>query len=235
MIRGRIRRLAQHWQGLRRGGKISFAQCGEDLLIAYALDSLRISAPVYLDLGAFDGKNLSNTFLFYARGHRGVCVEPNPLLCKSIQQVRPEDLCLNVGIAAGTQRTLPFYVLDPPTLSTFDEPLAQKCQAEHGHRITRTIDIPVMSVNEVLERHMERAPNVVSIDTESNDLPILNDWNFDRWRPEIFCVETLEYAPEKGGAKIEAIAQLMSARKYAVYADTYINTVFIDELAWGRC
>ena len=56
----------------------SYSQSGEDLIIRFIFESLKILKPNYLDIGAFKPFELSNTALFYENGCTGVLVEPNP-------------------------------------------------------------------------------------------------------------------------------------------------------------
>ncbi len=206
----------------------SYAQCGEDLILQFLLGILGIARPTYLDIGAHHPTRLSNTYLFYKNGSRGVCIEPNPELHAAIQRARPNDVCLNIGIGIGDARPLRFYVLDDPTLSTFS-PETVREQAAKGVRVTREMDIAQEPVGGIINKYLHPHPNLVSLDTEGFDLAILESWDFDKYRPEAFCVETLTNVGER---KIDAILQLMTARNYKVFADTYINTIFVEGTRW---
>ena len=79
------------------GGKVrgSFAQNGEDLFI---LDYFKGKVGTYIDIGASHPVRLSNTYLLYQNGWRGVNIEPIPFLFKKIQKCRPLDLNLQLAI-----------------------------------------------------------------------------------------------------------------------------------------
>jgi hypothetical protein len=72
------------------------------------------------------------------------------------------------------------------------------------------------------------------LDIEGLDYDILNDWDFEKYRPEIFCIETITYTENNTENKIDKIIDLMKLKGYRVYADTYINTIFVSENAWGQ-
>ena len=55
----------------------SYSQAGEDQLVRYLFQSMGIANPTYLDIGANHPYICSNTFLFYSRGSKGVCIEPD--------------------------------------------------------------------------------------------------------------------------------------------------------------
>ena len=48
--------------------KISFSQCGEDLIVKFIFDCLGINSPTYIDIGAHHPHYISNTALFYKNG-----------------------------------------------------------------------------------------------------------------------------------------------------------------------
>lgn len=81
-------------------GKRSFSQSGEDMVVDSILG--RPKKGFYVDIGAFHPKIFSNTYLFYKRGWRGICVEPNPEAKWKFGLVRPRDVFVNVGVSLFT-------------------------------------------------------------------------------------------------------------------------------------
>ena len=55
----------------------SYAEAGEDVIVAGILDRFHMARITYLDVGAFLPIYNNNTYLFYQKGMRGVLVEPN--------------------------------------------------------------------------------------------------------------------------------------------------------------
>ncbi len=213
----------------REDYQTSYAQCGEDLLLRCLFHLLRIQHPTYLDIGAHHPTDLSNTYLFYQTGSQGVCVEPDPTLIKAFHAKRPNDKSLNIGISSGDSGQLSFFVFDDPTLNTFSETVKVE-QIEAGRILKQTLTIPVLSINEVIREHFPLPPNFVSLDTEGMDLAILESLDFERYRPEAFCIETLTNIGER---KMTEIIDFMAAQEYIIYADTYINTIFVDRHRWA--
>lgn len=218
-----MRLLRRFWKEI---GTKSYAQCGEDLITAYLLfNVLGITCPTYLDIGAHHPYELSNTYFFYRLRCAGVCVEANPILSARIQAVRQRDVCLNVGVSGKASAPAEFYVISPSTLSTFSKP---ECDLylKNGYSLKEVIRIPRLSINEVIQEQFQTAPNFVSIDTEGLDLEILRAFNFHKFRPEVFCVETVSHTTEE---KIASIDTLMTSAGYLCYADTFINSIYVDK------
>lgn len=106
--------------------RISYSQTGEDLIVESVFTALGIPRPSYLDIGAHDPVYLSNTYIFYRKGCRGVCVEADTALHRKIARKRPGDVCLNIGIGASGEGTAPFYIMSSPTLNTFSREEAER-------------------------------------------------------------------------------------------------------------
>lgn len=209
----------------------SFAQAGEDILARNALRDLGIMRPYYLDLGAHHATWLSNTYFFYRRGGRGVRVEADPELNRRIARRRRRDVCLNVAL--GTEDgTATLHVMEANTLSTIS-PASLGEYEEMGRRERQAITVPMLSPQTLLREHCRAKPNLVSLDIEGIDLDVLQVWDFDAVRPEVFIIETLTFSDDRRAAvKRTEILDLMTSRGYMAYADTFINTVFVDERAW---
>lgn len=215
-------------------GTRSYAQIGEDLVVAQILDKvLGIKKPTYLDVGAYDPISINNTYLFYEQGCQGVLVEPNPALWDRLHKVRPRDTLLKGGIGlGGPEKEADYYVIGggPATgvLNTFSKEEADTVVAKSNGAffIQEVLKMPFLDINAVMAEHFQGAPNFVSIDTEGLDLAILKTIDFQRYRPDVFCVETMPYRSRL----IETpILDLMASKNYMVRGGSFVNTVFVDK------
>lgn len=223
-----IYRVIKKLSGAQALGKISYSQCGEDLIVRYIFDSLKVPSPVYLDIGAHHPTFLSNTFLLYEQGARGINIEPDTTLFEAFAKQRSRDINLNVGIS-DQEGELPFYVMSTPTLNTFSEADAQAAVAQGRVKIDRVLPVRVRPINVVLEENLQgKSLDFLSIDVEGLDFIILRSMDFSRWRPKVICVETITYSEANKGEKIPQISGLLQDLGYEAYADTHINTIFLD-------
>jgi FkbM family methyltransferase len=211
------------------GRRLSYAQQGEDLVLQAVFEHLGIARPRYLDIGAFHPTIGSNSFLLYVRGSRGVLVEPNPFMAELLRKARPEDVVLDVGVSVDASTSADYYMLrDRPQLNTFSREQADRYVAESGPgAIEKVVKMPLRAVNEILAEHFADAPpDLVSIDVEGLDLPLLQTLDFARHRPAVFCVETPVYGTN---TQREPTLELMRGHGYAMRAGTFVNTIFVDE------
>ncbi len=92
------------------GMRTSYSQSGEDIIICDLFVRLGIKNPSYIDIGTNDPIVLNNTYRLYKRGSKGVCIEPNPSLCKKIMERRKKDICINAGVAFDEKSEADFYL-----------------------------------------------------------------------------------------------------------------------------
>jgi FkbM family methyltransferase len=185
----------------------------EDLI----LDSyFHRSTGFYIDIGANDPVNISNTYRFYRKGWRGIAVEPNPLLHARALKIRPRDINLNVGIAA-EETTLRFYEAKIHQTSSFVE-----AQVPPEKR-ARVIDVPCYRLSTLIEKY---APNeqidFMTVDTEGMDLEVLKTFPWETKRPTIVVVET-------GPAQKKDIVSAMKYWGYTFYYYSGVNSFFMEK------
>lgn len=207
---------------------ISFSQTGEDIIMLFIFNSFKIKKITYLDIGTNHPFNLNNTYLFYLLGLNGVCVEPDPSLFEKIKKNRKRDVCINVGIGIGNQKEGQFYLMSNSVFNTFSEEEARKLEFNKDASIIKTINMPLNSINDIINSNFSTCPDIISLDVEGIDLQILQELNFSKYRPKVFCIETISYSSNLNGTKAEGILELMKQNNYRIFADTYINTIFVD-------
>ena len=217
-----------------RAKSISYSQSGEDLIVQYIFNALKINHPSYLDIGAYHPYKFSNTALFYAQGSSGVNIEPNINLHKNFKKKRKRDLNLNVGVTGNRNEKINFYVLSSATLSTFS-----KSEAEHscsiGYTVIRIDTVQVMPICEIINKYCNnKFPDFLSLDVEGLDFEILQHLDYSRDSPKVICVETLTFSEIGSGIKNLALIDFLEKKGYMVYADTNINTIFVQESIWVR-
>lgn len=206
----------------------SYAQAGEDVIVAALFEDLGVARPTFLDVGAYLPIAYNNTYLFYTRGSRGVLVEPNVDLIPRLKADRPGDTTLNLGIGLTERAEADYFCLTLPEWNTFDRSEAERAVKETGGKVKveKVVKMPLVPINRVIEQWFRgKAPDFLSIDVESLDLAILKTLDFDRFRPRVVCAETLiahtaRMAPET--------SEFLKSRGYEPRALTIANTIYVD-------
>lgn len=210
--------------------KASYSQCGEDLLVAFVLDLMHGTRPKkYLDVGANHPFHLSNTALLYAKGGAGILVEPDPYFARLLRNKRPRDKVLQNGVHFSGEDRADFFVMDSPTLNTFSRQEMERYVAM-GHQLSNTLTVELKNINAILETAGEL--DFMNLDIEGLDKSILETIDWTKYRPTCICVETLTYETRQEPRKLNDIIEWMLAQDYILYADTFINSIFVDRRQW---
>jgi FkbM family methyltransferase len=215
------------------GGDFSFSQSGEDSIVDFIFRVLRVDCPTYLDIGASDPRKFSNTFSFYIKGSRGVLVEPDPVCYQRLVRERPGDVVLNAGVAGFEEEARPFFMMSTPSLNTFSHTEARRYEQTGLHKIVRVEKLPVISIRRIInERFDGNPPDFLTLDVEGLDLEIIKSMDLRKDRPTVICVETITFSETRRGEKVQEIVDFLLGYGYLMYADTYINTIFVDAGKW---
>jgi FkbM family methyltransferase len=219
-------------------GKVqpSFSQAGEDQVMRYLVnDCLKIINPDYLDIGTHHPYQGNNTYYFYSRGSKGVCIEPDIRYEKLIKKFRKRDIFLRAGVSTGNETKKDFYVF-PKEYSGWNTLLKQEAaerQSKTGVKF-QSVEIDLVNINDVIRRYFATYPAIISIDVEGLDLDILKSMDFDLYRPEIICIESITFSTTNEQNKINNIGEFMLSKGYFVFADTYVNTIFCKKEAFKK-
>ena len=224
----------------------SFSQQGEDFILRHVTSLLfeknLINNFQYLDIGANHPDKISNTYTFYLEGYNGVVVEPNKSLCKKFLKVRPKDIVLNIGVAAGEERIIDFYQFNKnyDGISTFSKETAdyykEKFPKSGGYKVIPT---KIVNINNLLNKYFPEKYSLtfLNVDCESLDFDIIKSLDFEKYKPVFICVET--YEPSENSKKLwdknDEMIDYIKGKNYSIIADTLINTIFLNnEIIKGK-
>ncbi|MBX7174441.1 MAG: FkbM family methyltransferase [Pyrinomonadaceae bacterium] len=207
----------------------SFSQAGEDAILRFLFKEKGLHYISYLDIGTNSPNSCNNTYLFYRDGSRGVCVEANKALIPKIKEIRPQDVILNVGISLENDKDADFYIFNLDGISTFDKEEAKNRETTGTNKIIEVAKVPLFNINSVIKNNFSTFPDLISIDIEGLDLPVLKTLDFEKYAIPVICVETCVYSETHVRPKDTTISEFMLTKGYEVYADTYINTIFVNK------
>ncbi len=206
------------WYSLRQmKHQTSFAQHGEDTIV---LEYFNRRPGFYIDVGANHPFRISNTYLLYLNGWRGITLEPLPHLSQKHRRYRPEDWHFNVG-AGSREGSMRFYEMTPNVLSTFDEKMMEEYIKTKVGVLASYREIPVRTIASVWkELQLQQGVDFLSIDCEGSDLDVLHGVDWSVMKPKLLSVETVH---EEAGGEIHRFLREMGFRVLGVRG---CNTLF---------
>lgn len=209
--------------------RTSYSQAGEDAILNFLFKDFGKPDIHYLDLGTNKPDADNNTFLFYQAGCRGVCVEADSSLIANIKKVRPKDKIINAGVSVSQDKEADFYIFDIPAINTFDKKEAEYRSSFGNYKIVKVVKVQLIAINDLIRNYFDRYPDLLSVDIEGLDLLVLKSLDFDSFPIPVICVETCTYSENHIRPKDPLIAEFMLTKGYEIYADTYINTIFVNK------
>lgn len=231
MIKKMLKIFRQN-EAIQNKPKNSYSQFGEDIIIRVLFDNLKIPNPSYIDIGAYHPYIFSNTAHFYEKGSSGINIEPNPKLLDEFIKERKRDINLNLGIAEKNGE-LNYYIMSDSTLNTFSEYEAKRLVDEEGQNIEKILTIPVINLNYLLENYLSNIwPDFLSLDAEGlEDLIVCNLGKYNN-KPKVICIETISYNTHGIGEKNRSLIRYLEDIGYLLFADTYVNSIFVLKDLW---
>jgi FkbM family methyltransferase len=213
-----VRRVYLAW-----GGRISYAEGGEDLLLASLLAREETDG-FYVDVGAHHPTWRSNTYRCYRSGWRGINVDPIPGMKSLFDRRRPRDVNVECGVASQTGM-MTYYLFQEPEVNGFCGGLSRSRAESGAYHLLGCREVPVVTLRQILDEHLPKgvAIDILTVDVEGMDLEVLqsNDWR--RYRPRFVLVEIKRDLEEIGS---DPIYIFLSALGYRLRAKASKTAIF---------
>lgn len=176
-----------------------YSQNNEEQVV---LDYLRdgVGGGRFLDIGASDGRSLSNSLALADRGWSGVCVEPSPAVARMLRSThreRPAVLCIEAAI---TEHDGPITLHDTSGtwINTTDKAMDTAWNVAQGYPST-PVEVCGMTLATLL-RSVGHHFGFVTIDVEGGNVEVAQQLataidSGGIIRPRIICIEHQEQIP----------------------------------------
>lgn len=146
------------------------------------------STGTYVDVGANDPIDGSNTYNLYLNGWTGIAVDPNPRYAKRFRKVRPRDKHLTIGVSSRASK-LTYFQFEADHLNTLSPQRAADLASE-GWRIIGEQPVETETLRTIVERELRDKPiDLLNVDVESLDLEVLMSLDLSVHRPSVLVVE----------------------------------------------
>jgi hypothetical protein len=173
----------------------SYSQWGEDTWLMSHFGGRR---GIYLDIGAGNPTNLSNTYLAYRCGWSGIAVDPCLPNVNLARFLRRRDLWIQ-GLVSSVREPVRFFELDPSFYSTTD-PTVRDVRLEQGAYEVRITDMLPIRVSDLPFQALPDSIAYATIDVEGHELQVLESFDWARQLPPVIIVELWDDSAGLGSA-----------------------------------
>jgi len=201
------------------------------------------SSGYFVEVGANDPEQWSQSFHLETKGWRGIVVEPQPQLAENLRQRRKAKVyAVACSTPENSGKHLTLYLAGGH--SSFDPRLKVVTARPQG-----TIEVPLATLDEILIDAGAPSPlDLVAVDVEGHEIEVLRGFDFARWRPRLVLVEDLVldmrlhrfmrergykwirrtdvngwYVPEQSPMRVSLVGRWQFVRKY--YLGTPVRRV----------
>ncbi|MDC1458630.1 FkbM family methyltransferase [Burkholderiaceae bacterium] len=202
----------------------SKSQIFQDLLVLFLLEEKEHG--YFVEFGATNGISFSNTYLLEKGFHwKGVLAEPGRVWHKDLAQNRDCRIDRRCVWDISDEH-LQFNETECAELSTVNE-LTKKDSLAIGRINNKKYLVETVSLNELLmQSNAPASIDFMSIDTEGSELRILSQFNFNKYRVNVICVEHNFSEPDRADI-YELLVKNGFERvftEYSYFDDWYVNS-----------
>lgn len=184
---------------------------------------------VFIDVGAYEGINISNSYHFEKNGWKTLCIEANPLLIPELKKVREnvynyavydenkDEINFNAvkGIWGGGSQMagVSAIELDPDYMKTFAGGIINIRQVK-----VKQIKLTDLLMTEIPEIS---SVDIISIDVEGGELKVLKGFDIEKYKPKIILVENF--------FKRSDISEYLANKNYVLDKQLDYNQIYIQK------
>ena len=213
-----------------------FSYSGEDAILQNIFNKkiTKKEPGFFVDVGAYHPFNLSNTYLFYINGWRGINIDAMPGSMKLFNKYRKRDINLEFAISDKSEK-LVFYQYQEDSANSFSKDFIGKVQTTGGadYAVKNEVSLSTHTLKEVLDKYLPPGQQIdfLSVDVEGMDFKVIQSNDWQKYRPKVVVVELLGHSIKD--IFNDQITQFLEKLGYEVCAKTVIwenlsSVFFID-------
>lgn len=176
-----------------------FSQNGEDFVLAEFFKKKK--SGFFVDVGAFDGVHLSNSYCFELLGWNGICVEPQREYFELCSKNRPKTKCIHAAcVEEVSSAEIMLHVDQTGLFSGANLSVEQKNITDHYDSLGKDFEgcrqetVPARTLGHILEEHASESVSGIdflSIDVEGMEIEVLNGLDLKKFRPRVLILEAV--------------------------------------------
>jgi FkbM family methyltransferase len=173
----------------------------------------------YVDVGCYHPIHRNNTHLLHKQNWSGINIDTSQFSIDLFNYMRPKDLNYNCAISDKNENIKLFYQKELSQLST-----TEKGQAESVFQGNiKEKEMQAFTLDEVLNRDRYKKSKIdfLDIDVEGADLKVLKGLSFDKFKPELICIEIHEKEVE-----LSEIYKFLVDKKYELIWSGVFSYIF---------
>lgn len=193
----------------------------------------------FVEVGAYDGLFVSNSWGLAERGWGGLLIEAQEDACRSCQKNHrrhPNVRVIHSAVGAPGQKRL--TLVKAGALTTANSALAWEyagVQWSAGHLSNQSEIVRCTTLDKLLEsNHVAEQFDVLIVDVEGFEAEVFSGFDLMKWRPQVLVIELADVHPDLH-TTVKSDARLLREIQEAGYQIAFkdqVNTVFVRIDRW---
>jgi FkbM family methyltransferase len=206
------------------GVQFHFGMTAEDIVISFLVDKYVGRRDItYIDIGCHEARRISNSYLLYLNGARGLAVDLNPAYAPEFRRERRNDLFVCAALSDRAATTV-VHEFTASEVNTIDAAQAEQWRGRFQAKSSRAVE--TTTLDDLLARHMPGAGvDVLLLDVEGHELPVLRGAKLAALRPALIVCELHELdLPAADGHPVVAF---LAGSGYRLISYATVNGYFV--------
>jgi len=199
---------------------ISYSQYYEDLILFCIFYDVKNG--FYIDVGANDPNYISVTKAFYLRGWNGINIEPLPNKYELLLKERIRDINLQIGAGNKEGNSSLFLMKEASTLTEI-----------YNTSNPKILNIKVKTMSNICKKYAPKKKKIqfCKIDVEGFEKNVLLGYDFENYRPKVFCIESTK--PATNIPNYNLWENILLKNDYSFAYQFKINRFYVDNRIEG--
>jgi FkbM family methyltransferase len=194
---------------------------GQELQDMYAYLYFRGKRDGYfVDIGAYDGITISNTYALEKIGWGGVCVEPVPEIYDRLIKNRKCE-CINAAIYNEDGKTLDFIQTKGGRSGFSTDMHYFMKRAAESEGIVGKYSVKTKTFESLMENNKVTHIDFLSIDVEGAEFAVLESIDFNKYKFELITIEN--------NHGVKKLRDYMFSKGYKILLDIGVDILFIPQ------
>ncbi len=178
----------------------------------------------YLDIGCYHPTKVNNTLSLYRNGWHGMNIDLNHFTIELFKYARPKDINVCAALSSRKEKKKLYFLgdLDPKNTLDFYHIKWLKKYFNVLSKDIKTKIIKTTKLQDLLNKYNFKKIDFLNIDIEGHEAEVLKNFNFDKYRVKVICIEILDY----NKSKKRKIISFLKKRGFSLRKKFTVNYIF---------
>ncbi len=210
---------------IKQHGREYFSQFGEDIV----LDSIfgHKKNGFYVDVGCYHPKHWSNTYLMHKKQWIGINIDIDAYKVQMFNMARKSSTNICTAVSNEEKEVSYYCSRDYGPVNTLEQNFAEEMTFKKPRVNYELKQTKSRTLNNIIQETQFREAEIdlLSIDVEGHELPVLQSLNFQFYKPKVLVIELHEELIEE--ILKSELYEFISAQCYSLYSWVKPSLIFV--------